>query len=337
MSSSATSLRQRGALILSVLVSLVIVVYLFAKLDWAEVGRQLKLINLWYLPPLLLVFFSLLYMRALRWRLLLPGGQHLSLGRVFDATVIGFFASTILPLRAGEIIRPWILSRWQPVSFTASLASILIERLADAICLLSLLMLCLTQVSNVPGVVVAGAKAMGILCGVLVFIVLLSYIFPVRMEQIFHRICSAIAGRIAPKLAGKLNEMISEYFIGVRVIASWWQLAKVIFYSYAMWISIGFFYQLLLWSFGIFPSLWVGMMLNVIISLAVAAPSAPGFVGTFQLGCIITLSTVYAYSKEFAMAYSVVAHVLQMVLIVATGLFVLQARGLSVRQLKKME
>lgn len=337
MSSSTPSWRHRAALFVSIAVSLLIVGYLFAKMDWAEVWARLKLINLWYLIPLTGGFFLMLYMRALRWRLLLPNGKNLHTGRLFDATVLGFFASTVLPLRAGEIIRPWILSRWQPVSFTASLASILIERLADAVCLLTLLLACLTQYSDMPAIVLAGAKALAILCGGLVGVVLLSYVIPEKLERFFHGVSRAIAGRIAPGLAGKLDGMISEYFIGVRVISSWWQLTQVLLWSYAMWITIGIWYQVLLWSFGEFPSLWVGMMLNVVISLAVAAPSAPGFVGTFQLGCIIALSTMSGFSKEFAMAYSVVAHVAQIVLIVGTGLVILHLRGLKMRQLRSME
>ncbi|MGA1531013.1 MAG: hypothetical protein ACO398_09770, partial [Kiritimatiellia bacterium] len=94
-------------------------------------------------------------------------------------------------------------------------------------------------------------------------------------------------------------------------------------------------YQVLLWGFGIYPSWWVGMMLNVMIALAVAAPSAPGFVGTFQVGCIVALSTIYGYSKEFAMAYSMIAHVFQMALIVVAGIVVLQLRGMKFSQLRK--
>jgi uncharacterized membrane protein YbhN (UPF0104 family) len=100
---------------------------------------------------------------------------------------------------------------------------------------------------------------------------------------------------------------------------------------------MGAWFQVMLWAFGEFPSWWVGLILNVIISLAVAAPSAPGFVGTFQLGCIVALANMHGYSKEFAMAYSVIAHVLQIVLMVIAGLVVLHLRGLSFSQIRNIE
>lgn len=337
MPATTSSRARQSALLASLLVSLGIVAYLFAKLDWAEVWIQLHRVNLWIILPLTVAFGLTLWMRAMRWRLLLPGGEHLSVARLMDATILGFFANTVLPLRAGEIIRPWVVSRWQPVTFSASLASIMIERLADSVCMLSLLVLCLTEMPEIPAMVSAGAKALGLLSGSLILVVLLSYLLPGRMERFFHRISDLVMGRFAPHATEKINAMITEYFVGLRVLSSFWQLIQVVLWSFAMWLMVAAWYQALLWAFGEYPTFWVGMVLNVMVALAVAAPSAPGFVGTFQVGCLIALSTIYGFSKEFAMAYSVIAHLLQMVLIVAAGLLVLHLRGLSFSQLREVK
>ncbi|MGA1531403.1 MAG: lysylphosphatidylglycerol synthase transmembrane domain-containing protein, partial [Kiritimatiellia bacterium] len=226
----------RVAMVISLLVSLAIVVYLFAKLDWGEVWTQLQAVNPWFLAVLPLGFFVMFYLRALRWRLILPNREQLSMRALFDATILGFFASTVLPLRAGEIIRPWLLSRWQPVSFSASLASILIERLSDAVCMLGLLMLCLTQMNEVPQLVLVAANALGGLTGILIIVVLISYILPAKTERFFHTCCNLTLGRFSPAGSSKINEMITEYFIGVRVISTPGQLFMVMFYSLLMWL-----------------------------------------------------------------------------------------------------
>lgn len=321
-------------ILLSVAVSLAILIYLFSKLNWAEVWVQLKKVNPWSPLFLIATCLPMMWVRAMRWRLILPDGMKLSVPRLMDATIIGFFSSFVLPLRAGEIIRPWVLSRWQPVTFSSALASIMIERLADSVCLLGFLMLCLTQLTEVPPIILAGAQALGMLTVVLIGIIVASYLAPGRMESIFHWFSNHILGRISVPFAERINRMIAEYFTGLRVITSMWQLTKVLLWTLFMWSFVVLWYQALLWAFGEFPSLWVGMMINVMIALAVAAPSAPGFIGTFQAGCILALSTVYGYSKEFAMAYSVVGHLLQMIFNVAAGLIVLHLRGLTFRQLR---
>lgn len=334
--SASSNNRHRFAVAVSLAVSLGILFFLFAKLDWPEVWRQMQQINLWYLPLLLAGFFMMLIMRAFRWRLLLPNGRNLALRDLLDATILGFFASTVLPLRAGELIRPWVLSRWQPVSFSASLASILVERLSDAVCLLAMLLLCLNQMEEIPPLVLVAGQALGFITGVLILIVILSYALPAQMERLFHSICQRTVGMFAPRMAEKANAMISEYFIGVRVISTAGQLLQVAAWSLGLWLLFSLWFQVMLWAFGAYPSLWVGAVLNVMIALAVAAPSAPGFVGTFQAGCIIALSTIYGFSKEFAMAYSVIAHVLQMTMMVAAGLYVLNRRGLTIRQIRQI-
>ena len=324
-------------MLISLAVSLGIVVYLLAKLDWPTVWTYLQQVKLWTLPLLIAALGPMIWMRAMRWRLILPNPEALSVPRLMDATIIGFFASFVLPLRAGEIIRPWVVSRWQPVKFTSALASIMIERLSDSVCLLALMLITLSRVPEVPPVILAGARALAVLTGVLIVMVVLCYALPGRMERFFHWFIGAVIGRFAPGAAERANGMVNEYFAGLRVISGIGQLVTVMAWSAAMWLLLAGWYWALVWAFGgeTVPSLWVGMTLNVMIALAVAAPSAPGFIGTFQVGCILALSTVHGYSKEFAMAYSVIGHLLQTLFNIAAGLFVLHARGMKFHQLRE--
>jgi uncharacterized protein (TIRG00374 family) len=330
----SNKVRHALGLLISLGISGGILAYLATHLDWSKVGQYLGEVNLWYLPPSVVLLIGLGWMRAMRWKYLLPNRDHLSIRPLFDATMMGFFANFVLPLRAGELVRPWLISRWQPVSFSASLASILTERLSDAVCLLTLLVLCLTQV-DAPPVILTGAKALGVLSGVLLVIVIASYRLPGRVEQLFHRIVNLTLARFAPATAEKLNGMVVEYFVGIRSIRSGRDLFMVLFWSFAMWILLAGWYHLLLLAFGESPSLWVAMVLNVFVALAVAAPSAPGFLGTFQAGCIIALSTLFGYSQEFAMAYSVIGHALQFAFNITLGLIILQSRGLKLGQLTR--
>jgi len=335
--STSRSSKHNLALVISLLISLIIIAYLFSKMDWALVLQHTKKLNAWFFPLLIAGVPLLIWIRALRWRLLLPNRENLTIHGLSDATFVGYFASSVLPLRAGEIIRPWVASRWQPVSFSSAFVSIIIERLADATCMLTLFALCLSYIDEVPVAVQAGAHALGLLTAILLGGVFAAYLFPVRMEKILHGIANRLTHRIGSGMPEKINRMITDCFAGLRVIASVRQLIMVVVLSYVMWISNAVFYQILLWAFGEYPSFWVGMLLNVIVALAVAAPSAPGFIGTFQVGCLIALSTVSGYSEEFAMAYSVVAHAIQMIVIVLIGFVVLQIRGLSFRQMRSIK
>jgi len=329
--------RHTVALVTSLLFSAIVIIFLIARVDWTGVLEHMKKVSWWYLPLLVAGFPLLVWIRAVRWRLLLPGRDNLTIRGLSDASFVGFFASTVLPLRAGELIRPWVASRWQPVSFSSGLVSIVIERLADAACMLSLFALCLTQVGEMPAPVLAGAKALGALTVALMLGVCAGYLFPDRMERALQSTAARAAGRFGEHFSGKISGMIRDGFAGLRVITSFGQLIQVIVLTYVIWIGAALWYQCLLWAFGQYPSFWIGMLLNVIVALAVAAPSAPGFLGTFQVGCLIALSTMSGYTEEFAMAYSVVGHLIQMGTTVAFGIAVLQIRGLTFRQMRTIE
>ena len=76
--------------------------------------------------------------RALRWQYLLApiGPTHFS--TAFRTTVIGFAATFLLPARAGEVIRPYLLARREGLNATAAFATIILERLLDLITVLLL-------------------------------------------------------------------------------------------------------------------------------------------------------------------------------------------------------
>lgn len=325
----------RWGLALSLLVSLAIVAYLALQLQWGEFWSQLKRMHPGYLPPLILILLASMWIRAMRWRLLLPTERKLSVLKLTEATVVGFLASFVLPLRAGELVRPWALSRVQPVPFSTALASIVTERFFDALTLLSLLVACALHVPNIPGYVLAGARTVGLLVLVLLILLVVCYLRPALVSRLLRAFATRVFGRRAPRLAERVVVLGDEFVQGLRALSSPLQLAAVLGWSFALWLLVAGWYQLALWSFGERPSLWVGMTVNVMVALAVAAPSAPGFIGTFQAGCLLALSVIFAYSQEFAIAYSVITHVLQTALVLGAGFAVLQAWGLRLSSLRR--
>ncbi len=319
---------------LGILVSAVIVGYLAFNLDWDTLGREFQRVNLLYVPLLLLILLLTLWIRALRWRHLLPSDAKLSRLRLFEATTVGFMASFILPLRAGEFVRPWVLSRWQPVTFSTAFASIVTERVFDALSLIALLGLLLGQHDEMPAFVSTGANILAaIALGVLALMVY-TYFCADQASRFAKRIVTGLLGRRFPKLTDKLLGMLDGFLDGLRAISSFKELALVIFWSITLWLGYVLLYQCGLWAFDIYPTWWIGVALCVMIALAVAAPGAPGFIGTFQLGCIVGLG-LYGLSEEFAVAYSVVQHALQVITTVLLGLIILHKRGLHLADLKE--
>ena len=66
-----------------------------------------------------------------RWNILLAPVVRLRLWRTVQAIYIGLFANEVLPLRAGELIRCYLLAHWNDLRLSLSFASAAVERLID--------------------------------------------------------------------------------------------------------------------------------------------------------------------------------------------------------------
>lgn len=334
MSAPPKSNGRRIAVLLSGLLSLVILLVLGMRLDWSVLLSELGRLHWAFLPLLVLIVLTIFWVRALRWRHLLPDGSTVSRVSLFEATLVGYTATFILPLRVGEVIRPWVLSRWQPVRFSAGLASVVIERVFDALTLLVMLGLALAKLESVPPLVATGAQVVTVLAVVILIIMIAAYLGASQMIRLGEWMILAILGKRCPKLARRLVAMVEDFLAGLRGISSLKDLVWSVFWSAVLWTLLAVLYQVGLWSFGVEASPWVGVTVCVMIALAVAAPGAPGFVGTFQLGCVVALA-LFGYPEEFGLAYSIVLHAVEAATVVACGFFILHRRGLRISDISQ--
>ncbi|MCP5536836.1 MAG: flippase-like domain-containing protein [Akkermansiaceae bacterium] len=318
----------------SALLSAVILVALGMRLDWAVLLSELEKVRWSYIPLLVLITLATFWVRALRWRHLLSNGNEVSRVSLFEATLVGFTATFILPLRVGEVVRPWVLSRWQPVRFSAGLASVVVERAFDALTLLVLLGVTIAQLDSVPAIVSAGVKVVAALAVVIFVIMIAAYLGANQMVKLGEGMVTAVFGKKWPDFASRLVAMVEDFLTGLRGISSVRDLVWSVFWSVVLWGLFVGLYQVGLLGFGVEATMWVGVSVCVMIALAVAAPGAPGFVGTFQLGCVVALA-LFGYPEEFGIAYSIVLHALQAITVVACGFFILNRRGLNLSEIRE--
>lgn len=327
--------KQVIGLIVGILISIGILAVFFASIDYSSFIEEFRRIEIIYIPLFVLCFFATYWIRAFRWRYLLPESDSLHLRTLFDAFSLGALGMFLLPFRAGELIRAYTLQRWQNVSFAVGFASIITERAFDVLSLLILFGICLTQIEEAPSEVLAGAWVLGCIAGAILGVMLMCYFFADQMLALFRWKLRFVLRSRLPEVQKKLIEFAAGIIEGFRAIKSGRELAIVMASSLGLWLVFGLLAQVVFWCFGEFPTIWVGITVNVIIALAIAIPSAPGFLGVFQLGCVLALSGIFGYSKEFALAYAVLSHSLQFLIVLTIGFWVLHKRGIRLRDLRR--
>ena len=111
--------------------------------------RQASYLGFFFVCALTIFGF---WLRAFRWRWLLS--KRIAIGSLFSATMIGFMANNLLPLRLGEFVRAWALGRREHMSKSTVFATVGVERVLDMLTLLIVQLKKRSLVSNYELVIV---------------------------------------------------------------------------------------------------------------------------------------------------------------------------------------
>src|SRR5436305_2099134 len=130
-------MRSHSRTLLVVVAAVALLALFLRNVDLWRVGAEIARARPEYLALSLATMPLNLAIRAYRWQYLLEPLGTTSFGGAFRATAVGFAASSVLPARAGEVIRPYFLARQESrderMSATSAFATIILERLLDII------------------------------------------------------------------------------------------------------------------------------------------------------------------------------------------------------------
>ncbi|UCD56036.1 MAG: flippase-like domain-containing protein, partial [Candidatus Hydrogenedentota bacterium] len=97
--------------------------------DWAEIWSALLTARYIYIVPAIILALITYVFRTFRWYYLLHELKKINFFRLLTPILIGFMGNCLLPARAGEFIRAYLLSEKEDIKLTASLASLVVDRM----------------------------------------------------------------------------------------------------------------------------------------------------------------------------------------------------------------
>jgi uncharacterized protein (TIRG00374 family) len=298
--------------------------YCLHDLDVQEFRAAIGAARLVWLVPMALLAAVAMWLRARRWGVLLGTLGPLGDTPVFEATCIGFMGNMVLPLRAGELLRPLVASRAGHVSMPAALATVAIDRLLDLVMLGALTIVTLFLV---PAGDQLRAAAHGLAFVVGIGIVALFAV--IRFAAWIELRAMALSERLPPILARIVQEGVRGFLAGVKGLRDPRVLVPALVYSALIWLDaiLGFIATALALDISA-PLLPLGVATTVIVAAAVSVPSAPGFIGVFWAGSQMALG-LFGVSRETALTFGLLSWIVQMVVIVGLGMWCLSRLNLS--------
>ena len=281
------------------------------------------------LVPAIALYFVGTLVRSIRWQALLAR-RHLGLGLLFRTLVIGLMVNDLLPARVGELARALLLARNGSVPVGTSLASILVERILDGLALTALLGVSivmvgadssLVQLAGAAGVVFVGAFA----------VIICAAALPDLSRRAARALLRPLPSRWEMRLAGFTDAVVD----GLRPMARPATAVQVLALSLLAWAVEGSMYVVILAGFQIPGGLAAAFMGAAVANLATLVPSAPGYIGTFDLALQAVLTGVFAAPAAAAAGATLVVHLALVLPVVVAGLFFLWREDLTLTDLHR--
>ena len=293
------------------------------------------------LPLVLVVALTVVmyFIRAMRWRLLLPALRNAPVFDLFGITNIGFMAGLVIP-RAGEVLRPYLASRRYGVSVSAGFASIVLERLMDLITVLFLLALYMFVLPR-PAAERDDVLMTTLRAGAgLVFLTALAgmaFLAALRVEGgPARRLLDWTLGILPSGIGVKVRALVSSFISGLDVFGSSpAQWARLIGESLLLWVSIGFIIHMNSIAFGFDIPFQSAFLIIAFLTVGVSIPT-PGMVGGFHASYTLALTAIYGIDQGKAVAAGVVLHALQNLPVLVLGLAFLGREGLSLGSMRRI-
>ncbi|MFI5365927.1 MAG: lysylphosphatidylglycerol synthase transmembrane domain-containing protein [Candidatus Binatia bacterium] len=316
---------------LSIAVSAVFLAFAVRGVDWNEAAGALAKAHYIFVIPMFGITFWSLYIRAQRWRVLLRPVGTPAMRTLVAATNIGFMANMVLPLRMGEVIRPVLVSRKEREPLSGILATVVLERIFDMFTILFLFGVSAAAVSVSPEVRQWGYR----LC-VLAALIGATVGFVRWQETLALRVLQLVLRPFPPRLSEPVDHFFRGFVQALEILDSPWTFLQLLGWSLYLWLVINAIYLLGILAFELPVPLIIGsIVVTAVIAIAVSAPSAPGYIGAFQVGCTLSLA-IFGVSKSDAFAYSIILHVTQFVGVVIAGLYSLAREGMTFRQMEEV-
>ena len=263
--------------------------------------------------------------QGMRWSLLLHPLGRVSIFRATEAIYAGLFVNEMMPMRLGEVLRIYLVSRWIPVRFAAVIPSILVERFFDAIWLALAFGITVFAVPlpkylvNAEGILGFTALATTILFVFLMFrkrkhgtappAIVWSHWRPVRWVS-----------RILDRMTGGIQDIgRSRFFYSSFGMSLLLLLGQILSYWFVMQ------------AYGLKLSFWYGAAVFLIVHIGTIIPGAPSNVGTYQFFTVVGL-TLFGIDKTLAASFSIVVFFILTLPLWVIGMLVFGRLGLSLKK-----
>jgi uncharacterized protein (TIRG00374 family) len=307
---------------LGLAVSAALVYYLFRYADMRAIAARLAETRWSFLALSVALNLFSLWCRAHRWGFLFPPGARPS--RLFNAVMIGYMGNNLLPLRAGEVLRAYVVAR-RGTNFWTTVTTMVVERVLDGLAV-GLMLAAVFFLVPVPREL-EWAALLFLSVDLALIAVLGAFTLapgPVR------RIALGLTRRW-PRLSARVARVLDTLDTGLAGIRTPSHVPSTVLWSTLIWVTlIATTWTCMLAAHLDLPIL-AGLTTLAFLGLGVSLPSSPGFVGVIQAASWAALR-LFGVPSDDALSFSILLHASQFIPVTLWGLALLFVEHVSLAE-----
>ncbi|MBI4802648.1 MAG: flippase-like domain-containing protein [Elusimicrobia bacterium] len=333
-------MKTKLSILIGLLVSAALLYFAFRNVDFRKLCVIYGGVNNIFIIPIAAVIMLELFLRGLRWKLLLdPGARHPFRGikpqvdtalavspavRVWDAfrlETAGLALNNILPLRLGEIMRGTSGAGFFQIPMMTVFATILVERALDTIVLFALFAAAAGLGGVTGGLGAYSGYFWTLLGGLAAVIAALIFIDEITAQRFF----SGFFGKFP-----RVKKGLANLALGIKAFHSFKTGCAVIALAILQWLLDALNFYLVALAFGIEGVINLYKCVVVLFTTAMAAsiPGVPGYFGNFEFAVARVLNT-WGVADEVGFAFAAYIHMLTYLIVTVLGLIFVYQMGQS--------
>lgn len=303
-----------------VLVSLIALYLVLSLANMNDLAGAFTAINPFFVAAAVICTILFCLVRAFAWRILM--NRKATVGQAFFGINAGYLLNNLFPFRAGEIGRAILLGQTTKLGTFHVLSTIIIERTFD------LAFAALLLLSSLPmALELSWAKPVAITTLVLVVIGITAMFLIARNTRVVHDWVIKGPGRIA-FIKKHLIPYLDNLLDGLGTLTQPQMFLSAVFWIAMSWLIGVTNYYIVILSINPAAPFWWGVLIDSILAMGIAIPSAPAAIGVFEASLVAALALV-GINNTVALAYAVVMHFIQFAVTGILGMIGLMKEGRS--------
>jgi glycosyltransferase 2 family protein len=311
--------------------SIVFLAVLALRTDLGDTWDDLQAADYRYLTPAVAALLVSIWFRAWRWSAILHPFLSIRIYRLYPYVVIGSMVNNVLPARAGELVRTYVLGERYGVKKMVVLGTVAIDRLFDGLALLAIYVVVAFATDTnelLTYIAVGAALAFGAVSAV--------FLMAVLKPELSTRFIDFVGSKLPQGFRAPFERSAHLFVTGLQPMRSPRVMAAVMVLSLLAWFGETTMYYILGFAFDLDQPFHVYLLVAAAANLVIALPPSQGGIGPFELVTKEVLVLAGATSSA-ATAYAVTLHAALLLPVILLGIIFLWVVNLDIGRVLRSE